>query len=84
MKSRMLPIETVFNRLPRVVRDIAAKQGKQVDFIIEGKDTELDRSVIEEIGDPLLHLIRNARRPRPRDRPTSASPPASRRSGSCA
>src|SRR5207248_10346002 len=60
MKSRMLPVESVFNRLPRVVRDVAAKQGKQIDFIIEGKDTELDRSVIEEIGDPLLHLIRNA------------------------
>jgi two-component system chemotaxis sensor kinase CheA len=60
MKSRMLPVETVFNRLPRVVRDVTGKQGKQVDFIIEGKDTELDRSVIEEIGDPLLHLIRNA------------------------
>src|SRR5579859_4829780 len=59
MKSRMLPIESVFNRLPRVVRDIAAKQGKQIEFIVEGKDTELDRSVIEEIGDPLLHLIRN-------------------------
>jgi two-component system chemotaxis sensor kinase CheA len=59
MKSRMLPVETVFNRLPRVVRDVAAKQGKQIEFIIEGKDTELDRSVIEEIGDPLLHLIRN-------------------------
>jgi two-component system chemotaxis sensor kinase CheA len=59
MKSRMLPIESVFNRLPRVVRDVAAKQGKQIDFIVEGKDTELDRSVIEEIGDPLLHLIRN-------------------------
>ena len=60
MKSRMLPVESVFNRLPRVVRDVASKQGKQVDFTIEGKDTELDRSVIEEIGDPLLHLIRNA------------------------
>jgi two-component system chemotaxis sensor kinase CheA len=59
MKSRMLPVENVFSRLPRVVRDVAAKQGKQVDFIVEGKDTELDRSVIEEIGDPLLHLIRN-------------------------
>src|SRR5258708_20754790 len=59
MKSRMLPVESVFNRLPRVVRDVAAKQGKQVELIIEGKDTELDRSVIEEIGDPLLHLIRN-------------------------
>src|SRR6266851_617642 len=60
MKSRMLPVESVFNRLPRVVRDVAAKQGKQIEFIVEGKDTELDRSVIEEIGDPLLHLIRNA------------------------
>jgi two-component system chemotaxis sensor kinase CheA len=60
MKSRMLPVESVFNRLPRVVRDVAAKQGKQIDFIVEGKDTELDRSVIEEIGDPLVHLIRNA------------------------
>lgn len=59
MKSRMLPVESVFNRLPRVVRDVASKQGKQIDFIMEGKDTELDRSVIEEIGDPLLHLIRN-------------------------
>jgi two-component system chemotaxis sensor kinase CheA len=60
MKSRMLPVETVFNRLPRVVRDVAAKQGKQIEFSVEGKETELDRSVIEEIGDPLLHLIRNA------------------------
>jgi two-component system, chemotaxis family, sensor kinase CheA len=60
MKSRMLPVESVFNRLPRVVRDVAAKQSKQIDFIVTGKDTELDRSVIEEIGDPLLHLIRNA------------------------
>jgi two-component system chemotaxis sensor kinase CheA len=59
MKSRMLPIESVFIRLPRVVRDIAARQRKQIDFIVEGKETELDRSVIEEIGDPLLHLIRN-------------------------
>src|SRR5207248_10549787 len=59
MKSRMLPVESVFNRLPRVVRDVAAKQGKQIDFVVEGKDTELDRSVIEEIGDPLVHLIRN-------------------------
>jgi two-component system chemotaxis sensor kinase CheA len=60
MKSRMLPVESVFNRLPRVVRDVAARQGKQIEFIIEGKETEVDRSVIEEIGDPLLHLIRNA------------------------
>lgn len=57
---RMLPIETVFNRFPRVVRDVAAKLGKEVALIIDGKETELDRSVLEEIGDPLGHLIRNA------------------------
>lgn len=60
MKSRMLPIENVFNRFPRMVRDLAQQAGKEVEFIIEGKETELDRSVIEEIGDPLIHLLRNA------------------------
>ena len=60
MKSRMLPVESIFNRLPRIVRDVAAGQGKQIEFIVEGKETEVDRSVIEEIGDPLLHLVRNA------------------------
>ena len=57
---RMLPIETVFNRFPRVVRDVAQKEGKEVALIVEGKETELDRSVLEEIGDPLGHLIRNS------------------------
>jgi two-component system chemotaxis sensor kinase CheA len=57
---RMLPIESVFNRFPRVVRDIAAKLGKNVVLEIEGKETELDRSVLEEVGDPLGHLVRNA------------------------
>jgi two-component system, chemotaxis family, sensor kinase CheA len=57
---RMLPIETVFNRFPRVVRDIAAKLSKEVQLVIEGKETELDRSVLEEVGDPLGHLVRNA------------------------
>jgi two-component system, chemotaxis family, sensor kinase CheA len=57
---RMLPIETVFNRFPRVVRDIAAKLDKEVQLVIEGKETELDRSVLEEVGDPLGHLVRNA------------------------
>jgi two-component system chemotaxis sensor kinase CheA len=57
---RMLPIETVFNRFPRVVRDIAAKFHKDVQLVIEGKETELDRSVLEEVGDPLGHLVRNA------------------------
>lgn len=60
MKSRMLPIENVFNRFPRMVRDLAQRAGKDIEFIIEGKETELDRSVIEEIGDPLIHLLRNA------------------------
>jgi two-component system chemotaxis sensor kinase CheA len=60
MKSRMLPVDTVFSRLPRVVRDVAAKLGKQVELVVEGRDTELDRSIIEEIGDPLMHLVRNA------------------------
>ena len=59
MKARMLPIESLFNRLPRVVRDLAQRDGKKVDFIVEGKDTELDRSVIEELHDPLVHLLRN-------------------------
>ena len=57
---RMLPIETVFNRFPRVVRDIAARLNKEVQLVIEGKETELDRSVLEEVGDPLGHLVRNA------------------------
>jgi len=60
MKARMLMIETVFNRFPRVVRDLAQKLGKEVKLDIHGGDTELDRSVIEIIGDPLLHILRNA------------------------
>lgn len=60
MKARMLPIAQVFNRFPRMIRDLAHKLGKEVDLVIEGRDTELDRNVIEIISDPLLHLIRNA------------------------
>ncbi|MGQ9511808.1 chemotaxis protein CheA [Thermodesulfitimonas sp.] len=60
MKARMLPIAQVFNRFPRMVRDLAHKLGKEINFIVEGKDTELDRNVIEVIGDPLIHLLRNA------------------------
>ncbi|QGG48191.1 chemotaxis protein CheA [Heliorestis convoluta] len=60
MKVRMVPIEQVFNRFPRMVRDLAKELGKEINLIIEGKDTELDRTVIDEIGDPLVHLIRNA------------------------
>ena len=60
MKIRMVPIAYVFNRFPRMVRDLAKQMNKEVDFIIKGEDTELDRTFVEEIGDPLLHLLRNA------------------------
>lgn len=60
MKTRMLPIEQLFNRFPRMVRDIAQKAEKDVNFIIEGKETELDRNLIEEISDPIIHLLRNS------------------------
>lgn len=60
MKARMLPIENVFSRFPRMVRDITQKLGKEVNLVIEGKETELDRSVIEVISDPLIHMLRNS------------------------
>lgn len=60
MKIRMLPVEKVFNRFPRMIRDLSQELGKEIELIIEGEDTELDRTVIDEIGEPLLHLIRNA------------------------
>lgn len=60
MKARMLPVASLFNRLPRVVRDLAQRAAKKIDFVVEGEDTELDRSVIEELHDPLVHLLRNA------------------------
>jgi two-component system chemotaxis sensor kinase CheA len=60
MKMRMLPIGNVFNKFPRMVRDLSREMKKQVDLQIEGEETELDKSVIEEISDPLMHLIRNS------------------------
>ena len=60
MKARMLPVDNVFSRFPRMVRDLAQKLEKEVNFVIEGKETELDRSVIEVIGDPLIHMLRNS------------------------
>ncbi len=60
MRIRMLPIANVFHKFPRLVRDLAHKAGKQVELTVRGEETELDRSVIEEIGDPLIHLLRNA------------------------
>lgn len=60
LKLRMVPVDTVFNRFPRMVRDIAKNLNKKVDLVITGAETELDRTVIDEIGDPLVHLLRNA------------------------
>ncbi len=60
MHIRMQPVANVFNKFPRLVRDLAQKTGKELDLILRGQETELDRSVIEEINDPLIHLIRNS------------------------
>ncbi|CAG9619691.1 chemotaxis protein CheA [Sutcliffiella rhizosphaerae] len=60
LNMRMVPIETVFNRFPRMVRQLARDLGKKVDIHIIGAETELDRTVMDEIGDPLVHLLRNA------------------------
>ena len=60
MKTRMVPVENVFNRFPRMVRDLARSQDKDVDFVVEGKEIELDRTILDEISDPLMHMIRNA------------------------
>ncbi|EGX28976.1 chemotaxis protein CheA [Candidatus Arthromitus sp. SFB-mouse] len=60
MKIRMLPLEVVFNRFPRMIRDLSLELNKDIQFIIEGASTELDRTVIDEIGEPLIHLLRNA------------------------
>jgi two-component system chemotaxis sensor kinase CheA len=60
MKVRMLPIGTVFSGFPRMMRDLAQKVYKKVDFVIEGQDTEIDRTVIDRIRDPLVHLLRNS------------------------
>ncbi len=60
MKTRMLPIKKVFAKIPRMVRDLSQKLGKQVRLEVHGEETELDKSVADEIGDPLVHLVRNA------------------------
>jgi len=60
MNMRMVPINLVFNRFPRMVRDLAQEMEKEINLEIEGEDTELDRTIIDEIGDPLVHILRNA------------------------
>ncbi|MCX9012133.1 MAG: chemotaxis protein CheA [Candidatus Methanoperedens sp.] len=59
MATRMVPIEQIFNRFPRMVRDLAKKEGKEIELILEGGDIELDRTVLDEVGDPLVHILRN-------------------------
>ena len=60
MKVRMVPVSAVFNRFPRMVRDVSKELGKDINLTIEGEETELDRTVIDEIGDPIMHLLRNS------------------------
>ncbi|MDE7368108.1 MAG: chemotaxis protein CheA [Lachnospiraceae bacterium] len=60
MKVRMVPIESVVNRFPRMIRDLSKKLNKEMELIMTGEETELDRTVIDEIGDPLMHMLRNA------------------------
>lgn len=60
MKTRMVPIESVVSRFPRMIRDLSKSLGKKMDLHITGEDTELDRTVIDEIGDPIMHLLRNS------------------------
>ncbi len=60
MKTRMQPVGKVFNKFSRMVRDLSRELGKSIELIIEGEETELDKSIVEEIGDPLIHIIRNS------------------------
>ncbi|MGH9860710.1 MAG: chemotaxis protein CheA [Candidatus Acidiferrales bacterium] len=60
LRTRMVPIDITFRRFPRLVRDVAIALGKEVDLVISGEDTELDKTVVEEMSDPLVHLVRNA------------------------
>ncbi|WP_424765773.1 chemotaxis protein CheW [Paenibacillus sp. sgz302251] len=60
LKLRMVPVDSVFNRFPRMIRDLAKSLDKKIELVVTGADTELDRTVIDEIGDPLVHLLRNS------------------------
>ena len=60
MKTRMVPIAKVFNKLPRLVRDLVKESGKDIELVVVGEETELDKTIIEELNDPLIHLVRNA------------------------
>ena len=60
MQVRMVPVSQVFDRFPRLVRDLSLKEKKKIDLIMEGREIEVDRSVLDEIGEPLIHLLRNS------------------------
>lgn len=60
LSMRMIPVDMIFNRFPRMVRNTSREMGKEIEFIIEGADTELDRTIVDELGDPLVHLLRNS------------------------
>ena len=60
MSMRMVPVRQTFQKMSRLVRDLGKKSGKKVDLVLTGEDTELDRKMVEEINDPLMHMIRNA------------------------
>ena len=60
LRTRMVPVGQVFDRFPRLVRDLARDLGKDVTFVMEGREIELDRSLLDAIGDPIVHLLRNA------------------------
>ena len=60
MDVRMLPIRHVFERFPRLVRDLARETGKEIELILEGESTRIDKAIIDEIGEPLVHLVRNS------------------------
>lgn len=79
MQVRMIPVEAVFSRLPRLVRDLSSKLDKQVELEVVGQDTELDRTVVDALGDPLVHLVRNALDhgfESPAEREAAGKPPA--------
>ena len=60
MEVRMVPVSQVFDRFPRLVRDLSLKKGKKTDLIMEGREIDVDRTVLDEIGEPLIHLLRNS------------------------
>jgi len=60
MQARLVPVDMIFNRFPRMVRDLASKENKKIDLIIEGTEIEVDRTILDKISDPLIHLLRNA------------------------